>query len=181
MFLLVYALPVYCSQCTAKLVDRPAGVSAKLVPTCPACGAIHWIDPKLAAGCLVLEDGRALLVKRGIEPGYGTWVVPGGHVDRGETIEEAALRETREECGVSAEIEELVGIYSYPGRPVIVAIFRARLHAASPAPSALDETLDVGWFTPDEIERIAIGFRSSAESLSKVFGRSYQPVNTGAP
>lgn len=149
------------------------GPSGKLVPVCSACGAIHWVDPKIAAGCLIVREGRALLVKRGIEPGYGTWVFPGGHVDRGETIEEAALRETREECGAEAEIDELLGLYSYAGRPVIIAVFRAHLLPESPEPHADDETLEVGWFTPEEIDTLDIGFRSSADSLGKLFGRTY--------
>src|SRR5512143_810463 len=112
----------------------------------------------MAAGCVVVDGERVLLVKRGIEPGYGKWVFPGGHVDRGETVEQAALRETFEECGVVAEIEELIGLYSYPGRPVIIAAFRAHLAASSPPPSPLDETLEVGWFTADQIASIPLAF-----------------------
>jgi ADP-ribose pyrophosphatase YjhB (NUDIX family) len=170
----VYEAPIFCTQCAARLAPRIVGASGKAVPACPACGAIHWIDPKMAAGCIVVEGERVLLVKRGIEPGYGKWVFPGGHVDRGETVEEAALRETFEECGVVAEIEELIGLYSYAGRPVIVAVFRARLAKTSPAPRALDETLEVGWFSADEIARIPLAFRSSADGLGKLFSRRYE-------
>ena len=88
----MYEIPVFCTQCGLRLAEKPIGPAAKLVPWCPACGTVHWIDPKVAAGCLIVRDGRVLLVKRGIEPGYGTWVFPGGHVDRGETVEEAALQ-----------------------------------------------------------------------------------------
>lgn len=174
----MYAPAIFCTQCAAKLVVRPQGLSGKGVPVCPRCGAIHWVDPKLAAGCLVVRGERVLLVRRGIEPGYGTWVFPGGHVDRGETVEEAALRETREEAGVDAEIEALLGLYSYPGRPVIVAVFRAHLSDGSPEPSPLDETLEVGWFTADEVEELPLGFRSSVDALSRLFGRLFRgPVS----
>ncbi|MEO6324840.1 MAG: NUDIX hydrolase [Thermoanaerobaculia bacterium] len=174
----MYEAPIFCTQCAHRLEEKPLGVAAKKVPVCPACGAIHWIDPKVAAGCLIVREGRVLLVKRGIEPGFGTWVFPGGHVDRGETIEAAALRETREESGVEAEIEELLGLYSYPGRPVIIAVFRARLLPTSPEAYAADETLEVGWFTPDEVAALTLGFRSSADALSKLFGRAYEAVGT---
>jgi mutator protein MutT len=150
------------------------GPAAKEVPACPACGAIHWIDPKVAAGCIVVDGDRVLLVRRGIEPGYGKWVFPGGHVDRGETVEDAAIRETREECGVIAEIDELIGLYSYAGRPVVVAVFRAHLAEGSPQASALDETLEVGWFTADEVAHLPLAFRSSADSLGKLFARTYE-------
>jgi len=169
----VYDHPVFCTQCAERLVERVMGVAKKKVPVCPRCGAVHWIDPKVAAGCLIVRGERVLLVKRGIEPGHGKWVFPGGHVDRGETIEEAALRETREECGVVAVIEDLIGLYSYPGRPVAIAVFRAHLSEDSPEPFAADETLEVGWFTADEVAALEIAFRSSADSLGKLFGRTY--------
>jgi ADP-ribose pyrophosphatase YjhB (NUDIX family) len=174
----VYALPVFCTQCAERLVDRPQGMSGKPVPVCPRCGAVHWIDPKLAAGCLITRDERVLLVKRSIEPGYGTWVFPGGHVDRGETVEEAALRETREEAGVDAALDGLIGLYSYPGRPVVIAVFRAHLVPGSPEAAAGDETLEVGWFTAEEVESLTLGFRSSVDALGALFGRAFRAPAT---
>jgi ADP-ribose pyrophosphatase YjhB (NUDIX family) len=170
----VYEPPIFCTQCACRLEERPIGLTRKAVPVCPSCGAIHWIDPKVAAGCIVVEGERVLLVKRGIEPGYGKWVFPGGHVDRGETVEEAALRETFEECGVVAEIDELIGLYSYAGRPVVIAVYRAHLATGSPRPAPLDETLEVGWFTADEVALLPLAFRSSADSLGKLFARRYE-------
>ena len=165
--------PRHCTRCGSPLVETPQGSAGKPVPRCGACGLFHYLDPKLAAGCLIVRDGRVLLVRRGIEPGYGKWVFPGGHVDRGETVEGAALRETREECGVEAEIESLLGLYSYPGRPVVIAVYRARLLPGSPEPHAADETLEVGWFGPEEVERLPLAFRSSADALGLLFGRAY--------
>jgi ADP-ribose pyrophosphatase len=60
--------------------------------------------PKVGVGCLVLDDlGRVLLVKRAYPPGAGMWSVPGGHVELGEDLIEAATRELEEETGVKAE------------------------------------------------------------------------------
>lgn len=170
----MYEPPVFCTQCAARLVVREVGAGGKRVPVCPSCGSIHWIDPKIAAGVLIVRDGRALLVRRAIEPGYGKWAFPGGHVDRGETIEEAALREALEECGVTAILDELLGLFSYRGRPVVVAVYRGRLAPGSPEPAACDETLEVGWFDAEESERLALAFRSVADSLSRLFGRAYR-------
>lgn len=175
----MYERPLFCTQCGHRLEERLVGQHhGKPVPVCTACGAVHWIDPKVAAGCLIVRDGKVLLVKRGIEPGYGKWVFPGGHVDRGETLEEAALRETFEECGALARIEGLVGVYSYPGRPVIVAVYSASLRPESPEPYAADETLEVAWFAPEEVDGLELAFRSSADALTVLLGRPFMPPPT---
>ena len=177
----VYARPVFCTQCGQRLEERHVGAHhERTVPVCASCGAVHWIDPKVAAGCLVVRDETVLLVRRSIEPGYGKWVFPGGHVDRGETLEAAALRETREECGAIARVDGLLGVYSYPGRPVIVAAYRATLLPQSPEPYPADETLEVGWFTPGEIDGLELAFRSTADALAALLGRPFRrpPLET---
>ncbi len=168
----MYEPPVYCTQCARKLETREMG-GGRSVPVCPSCGAVHWIDPKVAAGVLIVRDERVLLVKRAIPPGYGKWTFPGGHVDRGETVEEAALRETLEECGAIADLGELLGLFSYPGRPVVVAVYRGALAPGSREPHAGDETLEVGWFTQEEAAGLELAFQSVADSLTKLFGRPY--------
>ncbi len=149
------------------------GPSAKRVPVCVHCGAVHWIDPKIAAGILIVRGDRVLLVKRAIEPGFGRWTFPGGHVDRGETLEEAALRETLEECGATADLGDLLGAFSYPGRPVVIVVYRGTLAVGSREPHAGDETLEVGWFTAEEVAGLPLAFRSAADALSRLFGRTY--------
>jgi NADH pyrophosphatase NudC (nudix superfamily) len=76
-----------------------AGDPARLV--CDRCGFIVYLDPKVAVGTIIrTADHQIVLCRRGIEPGYGRWVFPGGYVDRGEKLEVAAVREAREECGL---------------------------------------------------------------------------------
>ena len=82
------------------------------------------------------------MVRRAIQLGYGLWSMPGGHVGRGEVVEEAAAREVQEETGLVVKIDGLVGLFSEAGNPVMVAVFAAHevgglLH---PGP----ETLEVG-------------------------------------
>ena len=64
-------------------------------------------------------------MRRAIEPGYGLWVFPGGYVDRGEHIIEAAVREAREESGLDVRIDGLVNIYSYAGTTPIIIVYTA--------------------------------------------------------
>ncbi len=73
-------------------------------------------SPRLTVDGLLIENGKILLVKRNIDPFKGDWVIPGGHVEFGETVEDALVREMKEELGISVRIKKLVGVYSGPKR-----------------------------------------------------------------
>jgi UDPglucose 6-dehydrogenase len=75
-----------------------------------------WINPALAVNLIVADKGKILLVKRKIEPFKGSWSLPGGFVEYGETVEDAARREVKEECALSIRLSEIVGVYSNPNR-----------------------------------------------------------------
>lgn len=89
----------YCSQCGEKVVltvpandDRPRHV-------CPACGTVHYQNPKLVVGCIPVWEGRILMCRRDIEPRKGYWTLPAGFLENGETTAAGARRETFEETG----------------------------------------------------------------------------------
>ena len=73
----------------------------------------------VAAGAVIVEDGSLLLVQRANEPGAGRWAVPGGRVEPGETLAEAAIREVQEETGLEVAIRDIawVGDSIGPGDP----------------------------------------------------------------
>lgn len=74
-------------------------------------------QPALAADCVVFDKlGRLLLVRRKFPPFQGQYALPGGFMEYGERMEEAALRELREETGIEGRIVRLVGVYSRPDR-----------------------------------------------------------------
>ena len=87
-----------------------------------------------------------MMVRRAIQPGYGLWSIPGGYVDRGEVVEEAAVREVWEETGLKVEIQRMVGLFSEHEHPVVVAVFAAREVGGNLNAGA--ETLELGFFLP---------------------------------
>ena len=65
---------------------------------------------------IVYPDGEVVLIKRANDPFKGDWAIPGGFVEIGETVEQAAMREAKEETGLDVELTRLVGVYSDPAR-----------------------------------------------------------------
>ena len=100
----------------------------------------------------VVSAGAVLLTLR---EDFEVWCLPGGHVDEGETLVEAAIREVREETGLETELDRLVGLYSRPSwhvGPSEVAVFTGRVSGGSLAPDPV-EVLEASWFAPDELPR----------------------------
>src|SRR5262245_41235664 len=114
----------YCAQCGHKLTERLVGHTVR--PACPACGQVVFEDPKLAVAALIEYDGRMLMGRRSRHSASpGKWSFPAGFVDRGERVEDALVREAREETGLEVRIEGLLGIYSATGNPVVLAVYVA--------------------------------------------------------
>jgi ADP-ribose pyrophosphatase YjhB (NUDIX family) len=115
----------FCPQCGAALRRRLAFGRRRLV--CPNDGYVYFNEPKVAVGVVAERRGRLLLVKRNHEPRMGQWSFPSGYVDRGEVLEEAAVRETKEETGLDVGIDRLLGAYSTKDEPVIFLAYAARV------------------------------------------------------
>jgi mutator protein MutT len=158
----------FCPACGGGLELRTlrAGEPDRLV--CTRCSFVFYLDPKVAVGTIIRnEAGEIVLVRRAIEPGYGKWVFPGGYVDRGEEVLVAAVREAREETGLEIEIDQLVNVFSYPGRAPVIIVYTARLIGGCLACD--DESLEARFFAPDAIPWDELAFRSTEEALAQLF------------
>ncbi len=93
----------YCPSCGVRL-----NVVAVPPLRCGSCGWTFYPHPELGVNVVVLLEGKVVLIRRGIEPFKGCWALPGGFVTYGEEPTVAAVREVREETGLSVAIEALV-------------------------------------------------------------------------
>ncbi|HEX16969.1 MAG TPA: NUDIX hydrolase [Thermoplasmatales archaeon] len=134
-------------------------------------------SPKLTVDGIVFREGKVVLIKRKREPFKGRWALPGGFVNYGERVEDAVIREVKEETGLDTEIERLFGVYSDPNRDPrghtvsVVYILRevgGELRGGDDASSA-------GYFPIDDLPELAFDhsqilsdFRRSLDDMSKV-------------
>ncbi|HYM84337.1 MAG TPA: NUDIX hydrolase, partial [Candidatus Dormibacteraeota bacterium] len=91
----------HCSRCGAPLDFGPLPEEERDRLSCPSCGLVTYVNPRLVVTTFpVTGEGEVVLLRRGIEPGYGSWAQPGGFLEVDETVTEAAIRETVEETGL---------------------------------------------------------------------------------
>jgi 8-oxo-dGTP diphosphatase len=158
----------FCPRCGAPLDSRVLRVGEPPRLVCQACAFVFFLDPKIATGVVFAFDGGILLVQRAIHPAYGKWVFPGGYVDRGETLEAAALREVREESGLTIRLTRLLGAYSFAGHPVILIAYTGEVTEGSLKID--DESLAVRSFPAAEIPWDELAFPSTRQALQDYLG-----------
>ena len=117
----------YCSHCghAVEIAVPPGDNLPRHV--CPACGTIHYQNPKLVVGCVPDHDGRILICKRAIEPRLGYWTIPAGFLENGETLQAAAARECLEEALATVGIGSLLAVVNVVHAHQVHVMFRARL------------------------------------------------------
>lgn len=101
---------------------------------------------RIGVFAVVHEHGRVLLARR---RDSGWWNLPGGGLERGETVDEGAVREVLEETELLVEVERLIGVYSKPQSEEVVLTFACRVVGGSLAET--DESTEFGWWPPDQL------------------------------
>jgi ADP-ribose pyrophosphatase YjhB (NUDIX family) len=119
-------------------------------------------SPLVGVGAIIIENGRVLLVKRGHPPLAGEWSIPGGVLELGETLRDAAVREAREETCLTVEPAELLGVYDRVLRDdygrtlyhyVLIDFLCRRIGGEA---RAADDADEVCWFTREEAGTLAL-------------------------
>lgn len=153
----------FCARCGGPLEVQWVEVEGRERLVCRSCGFILYLNPKVVAGVIPVHDGRVLLLRRKIEPARGKWTFPAGYVELGESVEEAAVRETREEVALEIDELSLLNVYSYRGSPVVTVVYLSRIVGGEPR--AGEEAEEVAFFPTGALPWEDLAFRSTREAL----------------
>ena len=145
---------------------------------CAECGHIDYQNPKIVVGSVVAHGGQVLLCRRAIEPRRGFWTLPAGYLEFGETPQEGARREAREEAEADIALDGVLALYSISRLGQVQVLFRARF-AVSPHFAAGPESLEVALFAWDEIPWTEIAFPTVRWALEAWRANPLGPL--GAP
>ncbi|HEY6430439.1 MAG TPA: NUDIX hydrolase [Acetobacteraceae bacterium] len=115
---------------------------------CPDCGHIAYENPKVVVGTVVVADGAVLMCRRAIEPRKGFWTLPAGYLEHGETLEEGAIREAREEAEAEIALDGILAVFSVSRIGQVQVMFRGRFLPGDAPPrfSPGIESLEVALF-----------------------------------
>ena len=154
----------YCSRCGSLLRYGEVEGEHRERLVCDNCGHIVYVNPRLVVTAFpVTDDGDLVLLRRGIEPGYGSWAQPGGFLEVDETVHQGAIRETLEETGLLIEPGEIIGLYTRLEAAVVTIAFEARIVGG--AAIATPEALEVRTFAPADIPWGGISFNTTVWAL----------------
>ena len=153
----------FCPLCGGSLGRRKIKAIEPERLVCQRCSFVFYLDPKVVAGTIFTIDNQVVLLRRGVEPALGKWVFPGGYVDRGESVRDAAVRETKEECDLDVRLCSLLEVYSYPRSPNVIVVYAAEVIGGEL--KARDESVEAQSFAAAQIPWQELGFPSTRDAL----------------
>ncbi|TAK28191.1 MAG: NUDIX hydrolase [Chloroflexota bacterium] len=153
----------FCPYCGGRLVERLLKTEDRPRLVCDNCEQVLYQNPRIVAAALPINGKGVVLLRRGIEPRRGAWTFPSGYMELGESLEEAAIRETKEETNLDIELTALLDIYSRREAGVVVVVFLARVLGGQPSTSR--ESLEVAEFAPDQVPWDELAFPSTFWAL----------------
>ena len=157
----------YCNQCGDPVLIRVPDGDNRPRFVCDSCQTVHYQNPRIVAGCVPVWDDRVLLCRRAIEPRRGYWTLPAGFMENGETMQQAAERETLEEACARVRDLQLYTLFDLPHINQVYMFFRGEL--ADLEFSAGEESLEVRLFHEHEIPWDKLAFPTVGKTLKQYF------------
>lgn len=152
-----------CPNCTSKLEERE--IDGKKRMACTYCTYVYWNNPlPVAASIVPHKSGGIVLVKRGVEPRKGSWCLPAGFMEVGETPEQGAVRESGEEAKIEIEVERLIYTFAPQNTPQVLLFFVAKEIDQTPAPGS--DATEARVFQLDELPE-DMAFSSHVEAIKR--------------
>lgn len=157
----------FCSNCGSKVIFSELPDEHLPRFNCPECKMIHYQNPLVIVGCVPIWEDKVMLCKRGIEPQFGLWNIPGGFMENDESVEVGAAREMFEETNGRVKILGLHTAFT------VVPVNQVHLHFLAEMEdlnySITPESTDIQLFRENEIPWSDIAFASSIFALRKYF------------
>lgn len=165
----------FCAFCGTRLPPLAAEAAGGAGVLCTACGQTTQspaaAGPEVLVLTYVLARGHLLLIQRGSNPYAGQWAPPGGFVEHGESLEQAAVREIWEETRLQVDRTQLlpVAVASLPAINQVYCMFAARLDEVLPATAVPPEALAAGWFRQSELRSVGLWEPASSTDTAALF------------
>ena len=161
----------FCKKCGEKVAQEIPENDTRLRYVCVSCTTIHYENPNIVAGVLPLimdTDGveKVLMCRRAIEPRYGLWTLPAGFMENGESVEEAAARESDEEANLKLG---KLSLYTVMSLPHISQVYMMFIGKAANDFSPGIESLETRLFDESEIPWDEIAFPVMTKTLQCYF------------
>ncbi len=171
----------FCSECGQTVTLKIPEGDNRPRHVCDHCHVIHYQNPKIVTGTLPVWGDQVLLCKRAIQPRHGLWTLPAGFMENGETMEQAAIRESVEEANANLRIQSLYTVISLPHINQVYVLYLAELKDLDFHPGV--ESLEVKLFDEQDIPWQQLAFRTIDFTLKRYFEdrkTSSFPIHTHA-
>ena len=158
----------FCPLCSAELAEKRMELENRKRLRCPSCDFIYYQNPTPAAGIVLIEDGRVLMVKRKYPPRVDMWTLPAGFVESDEDTGACAIREAKEETNLDVEITRIFSVYSAfddPRASVVLVMYLTRKVGGEL--ECGDDASDARFFLLNELPD-NIAFRAHEMALSDI-------------